>query len=76
MERRTGCLQSNAEFLHQEIRKAGLESRQKLAAAEKEIATLRNEAASAHKEVAALKDALGKMQAKLDELQKAKKDGK
>ena len=38
MERRSGCLQANVEFLHQEIRKAALESRQKLAAAEKEIA--------------------------------------
>jgi len=76
IERRTGCLQANVEFLQQEIRKASLEHRQKLAAAEKEIAAARGEAASAHKELAALKDTIGKMQAKLDELEKAKKDGK
>jgi len=76
IERRTGCLQANVEFLQQEIRKASLEHRQKLAAAEKEIAAARGEAASAHKELAALKDSIGKMQAKLDELEKAKKDGK
>ena len=76
IERRSGCLQANVEFLHQEIRKAALESRQKLAAAEKEIAAAHKEAATAHKELAALKDTLGKMQARLDALEKAKKDGK
>ncbi len=76
MERRTGCLQANAEFLHQEIRKHALESRHKLTAAEKEIVAAKSELATAHKELAALKDTLGKMQAKLDELEKAKKDGK
>jgi septal ring factor EnvC (AmiA/AmiB activator) len=76
MERRTGCLQSNVEFLQQAIQKNALETRQKLAAAEKEIAAAHREAASAHKELAALKDALGKMLAKLDELHKPKKDGK
>lgn len=76
IERRSGCLQANVEFLHQESRKAALESRQKLAAAEKEIASVRGEAASAHKEVAALKETLAKMQTRLDALEKAKKDGK
>jgi septal ring factor EnvC (AmiA/AmiB activator) len=76
IERRSGCLQANVEFLHQEIRKAALESRQKLAAAEKEIASIRGDAASAHKEAAVLKETLAKLQARLDELEKAKKDGK
>jgi septal ring factor EnvC (AmiA/AmiB activator) len=76
MERRTGCLQSNVEFLQQAIQKNALESRQKLSLADKEIAAANKEIALAHKELAALKDNLGKMQAKLDELQKAKKDGK
>ena len=76
MERRTGCLQGNAEFLHQAIQKNALEARQKLIAAEKLAAAVNTELASANKDIAALKDALGKMQAKLDELQKAKKDGK
>jgi septal ring factor EnvC (AmiA/AmiB activator) len=76
MERRTGCLQSNVEFLQQAIQKTALENRQKLSLAEKDIAAANKEIALAHKELAALKDTLGKMQAKLDELQKAKKDGK
>ena len=76
MERRTGCLQANAEFLHQEIRKQGLESRQKLSLAEKDIAAAKNELATAHKDIAALKETISKIQAKLDELEKAKKDAK
>lgn len=76
MERRTGCLQANVEFLHQEIRKQGLESRHKLTAAEKEIAAAKSDLATAHKDIAALKETIGKMQAALDELQKSKKDGK
>jgi septal ring factor EnvC (AmiA/AmiB activator) len=76
IERRTGCLQANVEFLQQEIRKASLEHRQKLAAAEKEIAAAKGDVALANKELAVLKDTLGKVQAKLDEIEKAKKDGK
>jgi len=76
VERRTGCLQANVEFLQQEIRKASLEHRQKLAAAEKEIAAAKGDVALANKELAVLKDTLGKVQAKLDEIEKAKKDGK
>jgi len=76
MERRTGCLQANVEFLHQEIRKQALESRQKLSLAEKDIAAAKGELATAHKDIAALKETIGKLQAALDELQKAKKDGK
>jgi septal ring factor EnvC (AmiA/AmiB activator) len=76
MERRTGCLQANAEFLHQEIRKQALESRQKLGVAEKDIAAAKSELATAHKDIAVLKETIGKLQASLDELQKTKKDGK
>jgi septal ring factor EnvC (AmiA/AmiB activator) len=76
MERRTGCLQANVEFLHQEIRKQALESRQKLSLAEKDIAAAKGELTTAHKDIAALKETIGKLQTALDELQKAKKDGK
>ncbi len=76
VERRTGCLQANVEFLQGEIRKATLESRQKLTAAEKDIAAAHKETASAHKELAVLKETLGKMQTRLDQLEKAKKDAK
>ena len=76
MDRRTGCLQANVEFLHQEIRKQALESRQKLGLAEKEIAAAKSELATAHKDIAVLKETIGKMQTALDELQKARKNGK
>jgi hypothetical protein len=76
MERRTGCLQANAEFLQQELRKQTGEARLKLAAAEKDVAAANKEIALAQKEIAALKEKIGKMQTALDELQKAKKDGK
>ncbi len=58
MDRRTSCLQSNVEFLQQKINRNALDAQQKLAAANKEIA--------------ALKEALVKVQASLDELKKAK----
>ena len=41
MECRTGCLQSNIEFLHQALRKNTLETQQKLAAMNTEIVTLK-----------------------------------
>src|SRR4029079_7918875 len=41
MDRRTGCLQSNVEYLHQLVRKNAAESQQKLAAANNEITALK-----------------------------------
>ena len=41
MDRRTGCLQSNVEFLHQLVRKNAAETQQKLLAASNEIAALK-----------------------------------
>lgn len=41
MERRTGCLQANIEFLHQALLKQARETDGKLAAAKAEIAALR-----------------------------------
>jgi ubiquinone biosynthesis protein UbiJ len=61
MDRRTGCLQSNVEFLQQTITKNTLDAQQKLA--------------SAHKEIAALKEALANLQARVDQLQKEKAQG-
>jgi hypothetical protein len=66
MERRTGCLQSNVEFLHQLIRKSTLESQQKLAAASNEIATLKST-------IAELQAAIVKLQAQNPEMPKADK---
>jgi hypothetical protein len=56
MDRRTGCLQSNVEFLQQTINRHTLEAQQKLAAANREIT--------------ALKEALASLQARVDQLQK------
>ena len=65
MDRRTGCLQSNVEFLHQALDKQGRETRAKLDAAQRE-------AAAQKAEIAALKSAFAKLQHELKELKKAK----
>jgi len=69
MERRTSCLQSNVEFLQQELAKQARATQAKLADANREIA--------AHKsELAALKAALAKLQLEVAELKKPKPDKK
>jgi acyl carrier protein phosphodiesterase len=65
LDRRTGCLQSNIEYLQQLIAKNALDTQQKLAAANWEIAAQKDASAAAAKEIAALKDALAGMQARL-----------
>jgi hypothetical protein len=69
LDRRTGCLQSNIEYLQQSIAKNALDVQQKLAAANREIAAQKEAAAAAAKEAAALKDALAGMQARLAKLE-------
>ncbi len=59
MERRTGCLQANVNYLHAQLNKAGAENRQRLDAANKEIA--------------ALKETVAKLQTGIDELRAAAK---
>ena len=66
MERRTGCLQSNVQYLQGMIAKNAAEARQKLGAAAGEIAALKAE-------VAALRAALAALQARLDKLEAAVK---
>jgi septal ring factor EnvC (AmiA/AmiB activator) len=65
MERRTGCLQANVEFLHQALDKQTRDTRAKLEAASRE-------AAAQKAEISALKAALEKLQHELAELKKAK----
>jgi septal ring factor EnvC (AmiA/AmiB activator) len=65
LDRRTGCLQSNIEYLQQLIAKNALDAQQKLAAANREIAAQKDAVAAAAKEIAALKDALADVQARL-----------
>jgi hypothetical protein len=70
LDRRTSCLQSNVEFLQQVVTRNALDAQQKLAAANREIAALKEQSAAATREVAALKDALAAMDAKIGEFLK------
>jgi TolA-binding protein len=71
MDRRTGCLQSNVDFLQQEVTKHALATEQKLSAANREIAALRQQAVAANREAAVLKDALAAMETRIAQLEKA-----
>jgi hypothetical protein len=63
LDRRTGCLQSNIEYLQQSIAKNSLDAQQKLAAANREIAAQKEAVAAAAKEIATLKDAIAELKA-------------
>jgi len=65
MDRRTSCLQSNVEFLHQTLTKQGRDLQAKLDA-------LSREATAQKVELAALRTELAKVQAELAEIKKAK----
>ena len=71
LDRRTGCLQSNVEFLQQVIAKNALDAQQKLSAANRDVAALKEQLAAANRDIAALKDGLTAMQARVDQLQRA-----
>ena len=61
MERRTGCLQANVEFLQQALTKLQRETREKLA-------TAAREAAADRAEIAALKSTVAKLTSELAQL--------
>ena len=63
MERRTGCLQTNDEYLQQVIERNARDARQKLDATTRDLAAARNE-------IAALKAAIGALQTRIDKLEK------
>ncbi len=67
MDRRTGCLQSNVEYLHQLVRKNAADAQQKLAAAGSEITALKAAVAELRATVAALQAAQQKPQDKPQE---------
>ncbi len=70
MERRTGCLQANAEYLQQALAKLTRETQDKLAAAGRDLA-------AARAEIATLRSALAKLGSDLAELKaKAEPAGK
>ena len=72
MDRRTGCLQSNIDYLHKLITKNAADAQQKLNAANGEVGTLKSEVAALKTEIAALKAALAAQQARIDKLQPPK----
>jgi hypothetical protein len=61
MERRTGCLQSNVEFLQQALAKLTRDTQDKIAAAGRDLA-------AARAEIAALKSTMAKLSGELAEL--------
>ena len=70
MERRTGCLQANVEFLQQTLTKLARETDDKIAAADRDLA-------AARAEIAALKSTVEKLNADLTRIKaKAEPDGK
>src|SRR6185312_14040356 len=69
MERRTSCLQSNVEFLHQALDKQTRETRAKLDAVVRETAAQKAE-------LAALKAELARLRHELEDLKKSKSDKK
>ena len=70
MERRTGCLQANVEFLHQSLDKLARETRDKLSSASRDLAAARDE-------IATLKAAMAKLEKELVQLKaKAEPSGK
>jgi hypothetical protein len=69
MERRTGCLQSNVEFLQQALAKQARDTQAKIDAANKD-------AAAQKAEVVAIKMAVEKLQQELAELKKPKPEKK
>jgi septal ring factor EnvC (AmiA/AmiB activator) len=71
MDRRTGCLQSNVEFLQRVITRNALDAEKKLTAAGREIAALREQLAAASREQATLKETLAAMDARIAQLEKA-----
>ena len=70
-DRRTGCLQSNIQYLHGLVAKTAADAQQKLGAAASEIGALKGEVAALKAEIAALKAALAADHASLDKLQAA-----
>ena len=61
MERRTGCLQSNIEFLQQSLSRLTRDTNDKIGAATRDLAAAKNE-------IATLKAALAKLEAELTQL--------
>jgi len=66
MERRTGCLQSNIDFLQQALTKFARETQEKITAANRDLVAARAEIAALKSAVAKLSDELTQLKAKPD----------
>jgi chromosome segregation ATPase len=66
IERRTGCLQSNVEFLQQAIAKLARETQDKITAASRDLAAARAEIAALKSTIAKLDSELTQMKAKAE----------
>ncbi len=66
MERRTGCLQSNVNFLKSSLTKASLDSQQKIDAANRQIDALKAAVVGLQKQVADLQGQVQALGKKLD----------
>src|ERR1700732_5362067 len=58
LDRRTSCLQSNIEFLQQVVARNALDAQQKLGAANRDIAALKELLAAANRDIAVLRELL------------------
>jgi len=66
MERRTGCLQANVEFLQQALNKLARETQDKIAAAGRDLAAARAEIAALRTTVEKLSSELAQRKAKAE----------
>jgi hypothetical protein len=66
MERRTGCLQSNIDFLQQALAKLARETQEKITAANRDLAAARAEIVTLRSAVTKLTDDLSQLKAKPD----------
>ena len=72
MDRRTGCLQSNVEYLQQLLTRNALDIQQKLVVANREIAVQKEAAAAAIREIAMLRDTVADLKGRIERAQQPK----
>lgn len=66
MERRTGCLQANVEFLQQSLNKLTLETQDKMAAANRDLAAAQAEIAELKSTMAKLNEEVAQLKARVE----------
>ncbi len=73
-ERRTGCLQSNVDYLKSALTKAGLEAERRRVAAERRLQAAEREIAALKAEIAGLRDGFAQLQAAANKAKDANKE--